>query len=313
MLRIRLALSLSVALAVLAHSDRATAGAGKEVRWHRDYGDACRQAERQRKMLFIHFSDSANSADQRLTAETLADPRVEEKLASLVCLRLPIDSTVPVEGRPIRLVDHEAFAHMYGQPGVAIVDYAHPGTADYGYCVSMFPLNVKHWYSAEHMLTVLDLPRGSLTQRTMIYAVRIHPEQPASTRGRLHPCLLGEAESHSSHQAQICVQGHHNWGYRFQRLLGRIPRGLTPSEVCAESWPGESLVDAAVECVRCWRMSSGHWRAVRSQHPVYAYDMKRGTNGIWYATGVFGEGPAGMDLAEDEPVAETQLTGHQEE
>jgi len=48
------------------------------------------------------------------------------------------------------------------------------------------------------------------------------------------------------------------------------------------------LLAAAIECVRCWRLSSGHWGAVRESHPVYGYDMKRGDNGIWYATGIFG-------------------------
>jgi hypothetical protein len=63
---------------------------------------------------------------------------------------------------------------------------------------------------------------------------------------------------------------------------------MTASEVCAESWPGENLVEAAVECVRCWRLSQGHWSAVRAAHRLFGYDMKRGSNGIWYATGIFG-------------------------
>jgi hypothetical protein len=27
---------------------------------------------------------------------------------------------------------------------------------------------------------------------------------------------------------------------------------------------------------------------VRSRHPLFGYDIKRGRNGIWYATGIFG-------------------------
>jgi hypothetical protein len=27
---------------------------------------------------------------------------------------------------------------------------------------------------------------------------------------------------------------------------------------------------------------------VRSRHPLFGYDIKRGQNGIWYATGIFG-------------------------
>ena len=62
------------------------------------------------------------------------------------------------------------------------------------------------------------------------------------------------------------------------------------SEECAESWPGQGLLESAIECVRCWRLSSGHWAAVRAEHRCYGYDIKRGNNGIWYATGIFGRG-----------------------
>ncbi|MCX7429404.1 MAG: hypothetical protein NTW96_27740, partial [Planctomycetia bacterium] len=74
----------------------------------------------------------------------------------------------------------------------------------------------------------------------------------------------------------------------------RLARGISAREVCAESWPGERLVEAAIECVRCWRLSSGHWNAVRSSQRVFGYDMKCGANGVWYATGILGgQGMAG--------------------
>jgi hypothetical protein len=59
-------------------------------------------------------------------------------------------------------------------------------------------------------------------------------------------------------------------------------------EIVAESWPNESLVEACIDCVDSWRQSPGHWGAVRANHPLFGYDIKRGRNGIWYATGIFG-------------------------
>lgn len=135
---------------------------------------------------------------------------------------------------------------------------------------------------------MLDLPPGTLTQRTLIYAVRTHPERPESTDGQPDPYLFDEAESHSEYQARIRLQGHHAWESRFHRINARLPAGCLASEVCAESWPGQGLLESAIECVRCWRFSSGHWSAVRQRHQVYGYDMKRGDNGVWYATGIFG-------------------------
>ena len=205
-------------------------------------------------------------------------------------MRLPLGAEIPVEGKRVRLLEEPGFEEMLNQPGLAVIDFAHPAAAYFGCVVSTFPMIAGHWYAAENVRAILDLPPGTLTQRTLIYAVRVHPERPASTEGRLDPHLAGEAEQHSQYQASIHRQGHHFWETRFQRISAQLPAGLTAAEVCAESWPGQRLLESAIECVRCWRLSSGHWRGVSSYHPVYGYDMKRGTNGVWYATGVFGEG-----------------------
>jgi hypothetical protein len=89
--------------------------------------------------------------------------------------------------------------------------------------------------------------------------------------------------------ARIQLQGHHNWESRFHEISSRMGSGLSAREVVAESWGHEDLLDAAIECVHSWRQSPGHWNAVRAAHTYYGYDMKQGTNGKWYATGLFGD------------------------
>ncbi len=262
-----------------------------EVTWLDDYAAACAQAKAAGRMLFIFFYDPADTKRcRRFETETLGDKAVVRKLQDYVCARLPVDAEIESDGKPLALLEHGAFQHMSGRPGVAILDFAHADAPYYGHVVSAFPLTERLWYSPSHMLVILDLPPAKLTQRTLIYAVRIHPERPASTAGTPDPYLLEEACEHSRHQARIRVQGHHRWERRFHRINSRLPAGLTASEVCAESWPGEGLVEAAIECVRSWRHSSGHWSAVSSYHPRYGYDIHRGSNGIWYATGIFGRG-----------------------
>lgn len=133
------------------------------------------------------------------------------------------------------------------------------------------------------------LPPGTPTQLALISAIRAHPDAPASTDGMCDPMLAKEAERHSLHQARIQSQGHHNWNKRFHRINAALPAGFTAIEVCAESWPGQTLEEAAAECVNSWRQSPGHWKAVSRECPLYGYDMKRGRNGVWYATGIFGQ------------------------
>jgi hypothetical protein len=174
---------------------------------------------------------------------------------------------------------------------LAVIDLAHQQAPYYGQVVSALPTTSGGFYQfqSNHVAAVLDLPAGTLTQRTMVFAVRTHPERPASTWGDADPVLVDEAAGHSEHQARIRNQGHHGWGSRFQRIIGRRARYGAPVEIVAESWPGENLTDACVDCVQSWRQSSGHWRNVRSPHTSYGYDIRRGSNGIWYATGIFAD------------------------
>jgi hypothetical protein len=133
----------------------------------------------------------------------------------------------------------------------------------------------------------LDLPPGTISQRTMVWAVRVHGEAPASTAGVQHAVLTQAAAEQSAYQARLGVQGHHRWETRVHQI--RTAAGVNgASEVVAESWPDENLIDACIDCVASWRQSPGHWQAVRTRHRLFGYDIRRGRNGIWYGTGIFG-------------------------
>jgi hypothetical protein len=271
--------------------------------WMDNYSQAMKQAKDEKKLMLIHFY--RQSDQQRAEASTAGDsvvnieqamnqPAVREKLDGFVLTKLPIDSQISVKGQTIRLLDHAAFSELHRGPGFAVIDLAHDNTDYFGYVVSVLPFTPGKYYrfNPKQIETLVNLPEGTLTQRSMILAVRIHPEHPASTVGQANPVLLSEATAHSDYQAQIHVQGHQDWESRFHRilskLLGRGEPGM-PVEVVAESWPDQDLMDSCVDCVASWRQSPGHWDAVKARQASYGYDIREGTNGIWYATGIFRE------------------------
>jgi hypothetical protein len=233
-------------------------------------------------------SPAEELASAKFQAEVLSQTAISERIReSFVAARVPLAAESNDDIKKRRLIDHEAFAELRAQAGLAIIDFSDNAAPTYGCVVSIYPLS-RGTISAEHLTVLLDLPPGTLTQRTLTFAVRTHRDQPASATGDMHPLLAAEAAAHSRHQAKINLQGHHNWDARFQSINARLPAGHVSYEVCAESWPGQSLLDAANECVDSWRQSSGHWGQVSRQAEYYGYDMQRGTNGVWYATGIFG-------------------------
>jgi hypothetical protein len=239
--------------------------------------------------LFFHNQPPEDETRKKFETEALADPNVLRALGGLVVAKLPVDAKVKLAGEEVRVLDHPSFEPLLGRQGIAIVDFAHVEAPYYGHVVSAYPFDAGYACDAAQLQTLLALPAGTITQRTMIFAVRIHPEHPSSADGAFDPLLASAAEKHSRYQAQLRVQGHHHWDQRFREITAQLPANRVAQEVVAESWPGETLLEAAIECVYSWRRSPGHWSAVREGHGLFGFDMKRGTNGIWYATGLFGQ------------------------
>lgn len=275
----------------------------KPLVWLDDYRAATDKAKAENKLVLIHFyRQSDQSKKEAATAfdsvanieKELAEPGVRERLDRYVLAKLPVEVKIKVNGESTDLLKHGAFSEMRNGPGLAIVDYTDEKKEHYGYVVSVLPFTPGKYYRfrSSHLVELLNLPIGTLTQRSMIFAVRIHPERPASTTGEDDPVLLSEAKSHSEYQAQVRVQGHHHWDSRFMRIIGRLlGRGKSgsPVEVVAESWPQQDLMDSCVDCVASWRQSDGHWSAVSARQASYGYDIRLSDNGIWYATGIFRE------------------------
>ena len=255
-----------------------------------DYSEAYRLAESQSKMLLVACFEDPQGDQARTWRSWLQDKDVAARLAkSYVVAILRTSASVPDgKGEQVAILQHPAFRHLHGREGIAMIDLVDSKSPGFRQVVFLYPFHGRKYHlTLPKLRAALQLSVGTLTQRMLIFAVRVHPERPRSTDSRTHPILMRATEKHSTYQARIQLQGHHFWESRFHQLNAALGGGLTVTEVCAESWPGETLVEAAHECVHSWRQSPGHWSAVSAPNRFYGYDMKRGANGIWYGTGIF--------------------------
>jgi hypothetical protein len=185
------------------------------------------------------------------------------------------------------LIDHVAFDQMQRRQGIATIDLSDPKSGPYGLVTAAHPFSPGLHYSVGSTSVVLDLPRGTLTQRALLYALRMHPQGPRLANQGMSPYLCSQATYASSVMAQLEQVGHHNWSSRFQTISAAL--GCGASEVAA-SGNGPTIVDAAVSCVAAWRSSPGHWSIITSNPLLYGYDLVRGRSGTWYATGIVAPG-----------------------
>jgi hypothetical protein len=268
----------------------ALVSATAEPRWHADYDEAAALAKKEKKDLVIYFRE-----DDALD-EGLKDAEVRKRLADFVCLRVP--ASYEYDGK--RLLDQPALEDMTGKPGLAVVSFRDTESPLYRLVISAHPLvgSRYRWapsYGPSEIATILDLPAtATLGQRSMMYAIRVHPERPRSILGKAHDAFLGHAARHSQRQAAMQRQHHADIIAASSRMAAESGESVSAgSEVVAESWGrvvgGENVLEAAFSCVDAWRHSSGHWGAVSRQHRFFGYDIARGANGTWYATGIFGD------------------------
>jgi hypothetical protein len=230
-----------------------------QVQVHNRYFPAFEEARESGKMLLIDFGTGFDFST--------VDPK---KLEGYVICQVPFNHTIRLEGKTERLIDAPAFACLQQQPGIAVVDLAHK--SHFRETVSVLP---QRYAVAYYVGALLDLPAGSLTQRSLTWAFRVHQERPACVYGTADPVLMEHADRHSAEQA----------AYNSMYHAGYFPGSF---EIVAQSWlgSGANVADVAIDLVNLWRTSPAHWGAAVTPWSSYGLDMQ--SNGsVWYATGVF--------------------------
>lgn len=227
------------------------------VHIHKDYYPAYIEARKSGKMLLVDFGTSFDF--QTVDAKSLE---------RYVLCRVPVDYKLKIDGKQTRLIDAPAFTCLQQQAGIAVVDLHNK--EHFRETVSVLP---QRYAATYYVGALLDLPAGTLTQRTLTWAFRTHQERPPCTNGVADPGMMDHADRHSLTQANSNSMFH----------SGNFPGSF---EIVAQSMGNGNIDDIAVELVNLWRSSAPHWGAASTPWSAYGVDMQ--TNGsVWYATGVF--------------------------
>jgi len=263
-----------------------------------EYAMATAKTASRRLLIYLYANEESEipealaalpivSACRKFDTVILDDTFVRSELCRYLLLRLPMDTTITdADGSETTIYAQLGFEHMLGHPGLVVVDFEDRNKPYYGEVVGILPFLQGETPTTEQTEAFLGLPSGTLTQRTLIYAVRIHRDRPQSTNGEPAPIVMQMATEHALFQAERGILNHQNFGNRSYRAKEILGPG-TPAEICAQSQSGLSLFEGAIACMRAWRHSPAHWSIAKRSHRYYGYDMVRGKNGAWYAVGFF--------------------------
>jgi hypothetical protein len=156
------------------------------VHFHKDYYPAYVEARKSGKMLLVDFGTGFDfkTLDQK-------------SLERYVICQVPVDYSLKIDGKQARLIDAPAFTCLQQQAGIAVVDLQNK--SHFRETVSVLP---QRYAAAYYVGALLDLPAGSLTQRTLTWAFRVHQERPPCTNGTADPTMMEHADHHSLNQGR---------------------------------------------------------------------------------------------------------------
>jgi hypothetical protein len=260
-----------------------------ELDWHTDYATAWKEAQAEGKMLFLFFRDyDKPQVADAYERDILSKPELHDRLENVVRVVLPLDAQRPFRIPELpgkKLIKHSAFRYMYGRQGIAMIDLTDPASDFYGQVVSAHAFTPGKHYTVRSTGIVLRLPRGTVTQRALIYAVLLHPAAPISTtNGKCDNYLCRQARHASKLMSQYGSVAHHDWGYRSNTIMQAT--GRSPSEVAAMSG-SRTMIDAAIELVNQWYGSPPHWSIMSTPASSFGYDLFHDAQGNWWGIGLY--------------------------
>ena len=247
-----------------------------EREWHQDYLAAYQQAIQDKRMLVMLFRDSANPDSSESRTSGFGAEELQPLLDNYVRVSLPISAIAPSSDPntpSTRLIEHRSFRHLRGQASIAIVDLTDAQGPNYGRVVSALPLPADGRYSPEVLGNLLQLPTGSVGQRSIVLAVRTGLSGENFTSGEPSSQLQQLANRNARLMAQADQVGSYEQAQRVTSIRESFGDGVNIGELLFATEGTASVQEAAIQAVTKW-MQSPEDRRVLTQ-PSFAYEIGR--------------------------------------
>ena len=253
--------------------------------WHQDYLAGYEQALDERKLLMMVFRDSATSDSVSDFVNRLAVPSLERKLGDVARVILPVEVVTPGsdDGQP--LLAHRSFRHLGVRPGVVIVDFRDKTSKLYGRVISAMRQPPAGQYSPDSFETLLELPSGTIQQRSLLQAVRTSAADRNFSTSRLSGSLNELANRNARYMAHFGQQGTFDNENRRTQIVEEFGTAATSTELVWASSQKMSLHEAARQAVESWTLNPADYFQMTQTSTDYGIDLiQEPTTGLWYAT-----------------------------
>lgn len=253
--------------------------------WHQDYQTAYQQAIQQRQRLLVVFRDTIDPDSINSPSTGLAGPELTPLLTDFVRLAMPANTTIPGQEGGTLLLEHRAFRHLNVQPGIVIVDLTDPESAWYGRVVSALPQPPGGRYTAELVQPFLDLPPGTVTHRSLLFAMRnANPQSQFAAIVGLDT-LNRLADRNCRFMAQYGQTGAFDAAHRQSVIETEFGPDAQVRELTFATDDNRTIQDAAILAVESWIADRDNFRMLNGAVDAYGLEMfQTPDSGRWFVT-----------------------------
>lgn len=274
-------------------SSKATSSKG--LTWHQDYPTGYIEAAGRQNYLLMLFSDVADGSPLAASSNSLFAPSLQPILEQFSRVSLSVNAPMPSvmqarsgtsnNGVQSLLLGHRSFRHLGVRAGIVLVDLTDPESAHHAQVVSAIPLPVSGQFTHDDLMLTLNLPKGSISQRTLLSAIRGNVPAAKLSLRNFSGTLVSLARRNSRYMAEYGQSGPFEQGRRRDTVVQEFGFQADLQELFFVTAAEETIQEAARQAVESWQATPAALEVLTTPAVAMGMDMVRSPqNGRWYVT-----------------------------
>lgn len=267
----------------------------ESLSWHSDYLAAYLEASQEKRYLLMQFRDAIIGGKPLATTDPVVAASMRPMLEEFSRVELTLNAAMPVlsdqtnnaeNGElPNLLLKHRSFRHLGMQPGIAIVDLTDPTSPNHARVVSVLRLPENGQFSSDDLMLALNLPKGAIGQRTLLYAIRSTVPDSSLSMREFSSTLIEFAHRNSRYMANARRVGNFDQETRKQRIEQEFGTQAELKQLVFATETETSIQDAALQAVTSWIGTSESFDILDAPAEAMGMDMFQDSeSGRWFVT-----------------------------
>jgi hypothetical protein len=263
--------------------------------WHSDYLAAYFEAAQEKRYLLMLFRETIVGGDEVASTDSFFAPSMRPMLEQFSRVDLPLNAAMPDNSGPGSnetendlpnlLLKHRSFRHLGVRSGIAVVDLTDPESANHARVVSVLPLPDNGLFSDDELMLALNLPKGAISQRTLLFAVRSTVPDSGLSMRQFSPTLIELAHRNSKYMASVEKIESFEQDARREQIAEEFGQQAELQELFFATESDATIHEAARQAVTRWTETSAAFDVLTTPATAMGMDMfQSSASGRWFVT-----------------------------